>query len=57
MGGRDARGRVGVAWVRNFRLLAEHGYYDALTFHRIVAGFMIQAASSARRRAVAPTAR
>ena len=22
--------------VENFRLLAEHGYYDSLTFHRIV---------------------
>lgn len=28
--------------VENFRLLAEHGYYDGLTFHRIVDGFMIQ---------------
>src|SRR4051812_45208408 len=28
--------------VENFRLLAEHGYYDRLTFHRIVKGFMIQ---------------
>src|SRR5688500_4773268 len=28
--------------VENFRLLAEHGYYDGLTFHRIVNGFMIQ---------------
>jgi cyclophilin family peptidyl-prolyl cis-trans isomerase len=28
--------------VVNFRLLAEHGYYDGLTFHRIVKGFMIQ---------------
>ena len=28
--------------VENFRLLAEHGYYDQLTFHRIVKGFMIQ---------------
>jgi cyclophilin family peptidyl-prolyl cis-trans isomerase len=28
--------------VENFRLLAEHGYYDGLTFHRIVSGFMIQ---------------
>ncbi len=28
--------------VENFRLLAEHGYYDGLTFHRIVQGFMIQ---------------
>jgi cyclophilin family peptidyl-prolyl cis-trans isomerase len=28
--------------VENFRLLAEHGYYDDLTFHRIVKGFMIQ---------------
>ena len=28
--------------VENFRLLAEHGYYDGLTFHRILSGFMIQ---------------
>jgi len=28
--------------VENFRLLAEHGYYDGLMFHRIVKGFMIQ---------------
>lgn len=28
--------------VENFRLLAEHGYYDGLTFHRIVRGFMLQ---------------
>jgi cyclophilin family peptidyl-prolyl cis-trans isomerase len=28
--------------VENFRLLAEHRYYDGLTFHRIVRGFMIQ---------------
>jgi cyclophilin family peptidyl-prolyl cis-trans isomerase len=28
--------------VENFRLLAEHGYYDGLTIHRIVKGFMIQ---------------
>jgi cyclophilin family peptidyl-prolyl cis-trans isomerase len=28
--------------VENFRLLGEHGYYDGLTFHRIVRGFMIQ---------------
>jgi cyclophilin family peptidyl-prolyl cis-trans isomerase len=28
--------------VENFRLLAEHGYYDGLTLHRIVKGFMIQ---------------
>jgi cyclophilin family peptidyl-prolyl cis-trans isomerase len=28
--------------VENFRLLAEHGYYDGITFHRIVKGFMIQ---------------
>lgn len=26
----------------NFRLLAEHGYYDGLTFHRVLKGFMIQ---------------
>ncbi len=28
--------------VENFRLLARRGYYDGLTFHRIVKGFMIQ---------------
>jgi hypothetical protein len=28
--------------VENFRLLAERGYYDGLTFHRIVKDFMIQ---------------
>ena len=28
--------------VENFRKLAERGYYDGLTFHRIVKGFMIQ---------------
>lgn len=28
--------------VENFRLLAEHGYYDGLIFHRIIRGFMIQ---------------
>jgi cyclophilin family peptidyl-prolyl cis-trans isomerase len=28
--------------VENFRLLAEHGYYDGTTFHRLVKGFMIQ---------------
>jgi len=28
--------------VENFRLLAEHKYYDGLTFHRIIRGFMIQ---------------
>ncbi len=28
--------------VENFRLLAERGYYNGLTFHRIVSGFMIQ---------------
>jgi cyclophilin family peptidyl-prolyl cis-trans isomerase len=28
--------------VENFRLLAERGYYNGITFHRIVKGFMIQ---------------
>jgi len=28
--------------VENFRLLSERGYYNGLTFHRIVKGFMIQ---------------
>ena len=28
--------------VENFLDLAEHGYYDGLTFHRIVPGFVIQ---------------
>ena len=28
--------------VENFRLLAEHGYYNGLTIHRIVKGFMLQ---------------
>ena len=28
--------------VENFRLLAEHGYYEGVTFHRIVRGFMLQ---------------
>jgi len=26
----------------NFRLLAEHGYYDSIIFHRVIKGFMIQ---------------
>ena len=28
--------------VENFRLLSEYGYYDGLTFHRIIRGFMLQ---------------
>jgi cyclophilin family peptidyl-prolyl cis-trans isomerase len=28
--------------VENFRLLAEHGFYDGLKFHRTIKGFMIQ---------------
>jgi cyclophilin family peptidyl-prolyl cis-trans isomerase len=28
--------------VENFRLLARRGYYDGLTFHRIIKGFMLQ---------------
>ena len=28
--------------VENFRLLAEHKYYDGLTFHRVITGFMLQ---------------
>jgi cyclophilin family peptidyl-prolyl cis-trans isomerase len=30
------------ATVRNFRTLAEDGYYDGLTFHRVIPDFMIQ---------------
>jgi cyclophilin family peptidyl-prolyl cis-trans isomerase len=28
--------------VENFRLLADRGYYNGLTFHRIIKGFMLQ---------------
>jgi cyclophilin family peptidyl-prolyl cis-trans isomerase len=28
--------------VENFRLLAQRGYYNGLTFHRVVKGFMVQ---------------
>lgn len=29
--------------VENFRLLGERGYYEGVTFHRIISGFMIHA--------------
>ena len=29
--------------VANFVNLAEHGFYDGITFHRVIPGFMIQA--------------
>ena len=28
--------------VENFKTLAENSFYDGLTFHRIIKGFMIQ---------------
>jgi cyclophilin family peptidyl-prolyl cis-trans isomerase len=28
--------------VRNFKWLADHGYYDGVNFHRVIKGFMIQ---------------
>ncbi len=28
--------------VKNFIDLAEHGFYDGLTFHRVIPGFMVQ---------------
>jgi cyclophilin family peptidyl-prolyl cis-trans isomerase len=28
--------------VRNFKWLTDHGFYDNLTFHRVISGFMIQ---------------
>jgi len=34
--------KVAPTTVENFRLLAERGYYEGVTFHRIVKGFMIQ---------------
>lgn len=35
-------GTVAPETVRNFVKLSEAGFYDGLTFHRIIAGFMIQ---------------
>jgi len=35
-------GTVAPETVKNFVKLAESGFYDGLTFHRIIAGFMIQ---------------
>ena len=34
--------------VENFRLLAEHGYYDGLPFHRIIKSFMLMNCGSGR---------
>ena len=31
--------------VKNFTLLAEHGYYDGLTFHRVIENMLIQSGS------------
>ena len=35
-------GKAAPATVKNFVKLAEEGFYDGLTFHRIMAGFMMQ---------------
>lgn len=38
----ELNGDVAPVTVENFMKLAEEGFYDGLTFHRIVSGFVIQ---------------